>query len=538
MAAVPTKSKPKISDVYNAFSNPSGSLSPSLIALMGGGNTSLTSFPPTGYAKSTPAVIPRTPVAAPVAPAYVPPAPVVAAPVTQKRTLSQVASGAPVAPRTAAAPTTFARPETMGPAFGSPANAAGTPAETAPSEVPVPRQWMKADGTFKTPEEIAAEIGTTLKNASGTGDIGRISLNQFGADGKTAEQLATEARRIGNTRNDIAAGETDPYKVASDSGIAYTAAELAAIEKAYAGIYDPALDSALSKVEEKRTSDARAAEAKAEEDRIRLRSGLDLDAERERAKLAAEADANAPYTLGEGQVRYDGKGNVIAKGPAKTFAPSSGSGSGSGTGSGSGSGYVQGANPVVDGWVDRILKSGEDLSKAIPGVANTALRNQVMLGLNARKYESAQTAGTLNDVNTLNLLLENPGLDNISGFLGQTGVTSLFGKAKTAKTQFDQIAGTLQLAKAGQIKGQGAVSDYERSVLKQAAVIADRGQGDEDFRDALIKIRGAMMTASGLEAPVRITDPSTGRSEVQRLSSNEITDFIRDGALIEYVEEQ
>jgi hypothetical protein len=51
-----------------------------------------------------------------------------------------------------------------------------------------------------------------------------------------------------NARNDIATGQTDPYAAASTSGVAYSPEEMAAIEKAYAGVYDPAINTALDKL--------------------------------------------------------------------------------------------------------------------------------------------------------------------------------------------------------------------------------------------------------------------------------------------------
>ncbi len=381
-----------------------------------------------------------------------------------------------------------------------------------PESSPIPQQWMKPGGGIYTPEEVAANIATKMTTSQGGGDIGQLSRSEFGPQ-KTAEELRADATNINNTRNDIAVGETDPYKVASQSGIAYTPAELAAIEKSYAGIYDPAINTAFAKLEAKQKSDALEAEFDMTLKKLAKTHDYDL------AKM--EKDNEYKVALEKMKMASDERKAAISA-AAKV-------------GTGVAGGYVAGENPVVDGWVDRILRSGEDITKAIPGVANQGLRNQVMLGLNSRRFESATTAGTLDDVNTINTILANPKLDNISGFFGQA-VGGLFGQAKTAKTQFNQISGALQLAKAGNIKGQGAVSDYERKVLKEAAVLADRGQSDEDFRKALVKIRGAMMTASGLEAPVRIVDPATGLSDTQNLTSGEIADFIRDGALIEYVE--
>ena len=148
------------------------------------------------------------------------------------------------------------------PATPVPATPVSTPRTAGPSATPVgptgstgavggpkiPPQWLNADGSFKTPDQVANDVGSTLQTVHGAPDAGALALDQFkNADGTTADAEAA-ARRIGNTRNDIAVGETDPYGVGKDSGIQYTPAELSAIEKAYAGVYDPALDTALAKV--------------------------------------------------------------------------------------------------------------------------------------------------------------------------------------------------------------------------------------------------------------------------------------------------
>ena len=241
--------KKKISDFFSPFSNPGGGVPPGnpLSAFM-----AATKAPPVSpFMQSSPAVSPfqnRAPVS-----------PLISRPVTPPNTGSgtfgaPMSVGTPTLPPKPAAPVAPAAP--AAPVFSSTAGAinfptppaAGGSADTGTNST-VPAQWINPDGTIKSPEQVANDIATTLKGSSGVGDAGNLALQQFGAQNETAEQLRTDARRIGNTRNDIAVGETDPYKVASQSGIAYTPAELKAIESAYAGVYDPALDSALSKVE-------------------------------------------------------------------------------------------------------------------------------------------------------------------------------------------------------------------------------------------------------------------------------------------------
>ena len=144
----------------------------------------------------------------------------------------------------------------MAPAAMAPAMAPAP--ETAPA---VPSQWMKPDGTFFTPDEVAGNIANTLKQRGGQGDVGTMAGNQFSTVKKTPEQLSAEARILQNAQGDIASGAEDPFGIASDSGIAYSPQELQAIESAYAGIYDPAITTAMAKVEQRRGQDEAAAAA-------------------------------------------------------------------------------------------------------------------------------------------------------------------------------------------------------------------------------------------------------------------------------------
>ena len=136
-----------------------------------------------------------------------------------------------------------------------------TPSPTPEAAPQVPSQWMKPDGTFFTPDEVASNMASTLQQRSGGGDIGTIAGDNIVGGQKTTEQLETEARILQNTQGDIASGAEDPFGIASDSGIAYSPQELQAIENAYAGIYDPAIESARNKVMQRRSEEQEAKEA-------------------------------------------------------------------------------------------------------------------------------------------------------------------------------------------------------------------------------------------------------------------------------------
>jgi len=349
-------------------------------------------------------------------------------------------------------------------------------------------EFIKPDGTYYTAQEVVNNRVAKMK--AGKSDVSVYAGNAIADPNQSVEQMNKTAYGMNNARNDMATGATDPYKVGAKSGIAYSPSELKAIEKAYAGVYDPALTDVFSKLE-----------AKKKEDELSATRKYDLE------KMAMEHN----YRLQEAATK-----------------------AGSGTSS-NGSQYIPGEDAVVDGWVERLNRTGEKIETAIPGVKNQALRDRVMLGLNTLKFSNPATTGRLQSVNSITQLLANPELENISGAMDQfTG--GMWGDARKAKDMFDQQVAKLELESSQLLKGQGAVSDNERRILEKASTYLKRGQSDEDFRNGLVQMRGAFMTASGLEAPVRITDPSTGESQVQNLSTHEIDDFIKQGAVVEYSE--
>jgi hypothetical protein len=124
-------------------------------------------------------------------------------------------------------------------------NAGGTIQTVTPTPTPVvpaeatkaPPQYVNpSTGGFYTPEQVAANI---TKNLPKGYDIPTYAGNT----------LMRQAAGLTNARNDIATGQTDPYAAASQSGVAYSPEEMKAIEKAYAGIYDPAINDAISRLD-------------------------------------------------------------------------------------------------------------------------------------------------------------------------------------------------------------------------------------------------------------------------------------------------
>lgn len=112
-------------------------------------------------------------------------------------------------------------------------------------------------GEIMTPEEYAIYLGNRVPK--GTGQIPNYAGDAMMYPDETSNQLITRATNLNNARNDLAVGEADPYSVGNKSGIAYSPSELRAIEKAYAGIYDPALNDVFSRLRDRQAEEAKKA---------------------------------------------------------------------------------------------------------------------------------------------------------------------------------------------------------------------------------------------------------------------------------------
>ena len=135
---------------------------------------------------------------------------------------------------------------------------------TEPPVVEQPKPRSKyinpATGKYYTPQEYANSVAMKIPASKGTGDVTQYAGDALSNPDESVNALNTRATNLNNARNDIATGTTDPYKAGNKSGIAYSPQELAAIESAYAGVYDPALNDVFSRLktredEQKRLQD-------------------------------------------------------------------------------------------------------------------------------------------------------------------------------------------------------------------------------------------------------------------------------------------
>lgn len=112
-----------------------------------------------------------------------------------------------------------------------------------------------------------------------------------------------------------------------------------------------------------------------------------------------------------------------------------------------------------------------------------------------------------NALNIANELIE----ENLGA---ETGVIQSRLPAITQRTQdtiskIEQLKATLELAAAGQLKGQGQVSEGEREILRRAASGLDRARSEDEFRRALMQakqILEAKVGVQGRQDPVQASN--------------------------------
>ena len=259
--------------------------------------------------------MPQAPTAAAASPATAPlnysPAPsnaffakvAAAAPTTPAASTGSLAAlargGNPPAPATAPIVSPYTTPVTVQASPNAPASQTST----------IPPQWINPAGGLYTPDQVAQNAIDSANAFSSNGDIPSIAGNALTSGPQSQEQLQATATNINNTRNDIATGTTDPYNVENQSGVDYSPDELSAIEKAYAGIYDPALNTAMAKLSASQTATA----------------AQNTAAAQTAEQIAVEQAA--PYTLGFGETRYGGTGG----GSGSSSSSAGGSNGGPGT---------------------------------------------------------------------------------------------------------------------------------------------------------------------------------------------------------------
>ena len=192
--------------------------------------------------------------------------------------------------------------------------------------------------------------------------------------------------------------------------------------------------------------------------------------------------ASEGFTLSPGEKRYDAAGNLIASG---------------------------GEKPMSDAAIIKATEKDE-----------------------AKK---AGTSAALDNYSLVNELLKNPALGQITGLQNPFTVFTPGTQAQTAKNVYSQVKSILSLENRKQLKGSGAISDFEALTLEKASSALGRNLSDAEFKKQLSKIKGAFATSAGLEADVKVTNPETGETISSTASRAEIDQLISEGNTVEYI---
>jgi hypothetical protein len=192
---------------------------------------------------------------------------------------------------------------------------------TAPAATATRSKYIdpKTGTYFKTAEEYGNYVATKIPVAS---DVPKYAGDAMTNPDQSATALQGTARNLNNARNDIAVGATDPYKAGNESGIAYSPQELSAIEKAYAGIYDPALNDVFARLKTKADQDAAAADSKQKLELMAQQHKYDLETSAQNnaydialknTPTAAESFSAIPLGIGRGTDGYVNPTEYIQK---------------------------------------------------------------------------------------------------------------------------------------------------------------------------------------------------------------------------------
>lgn len=161
------------------------------------------------------------------------------------------------------------------------------------------------------------------------------------------------------------------------------------------------------------------------------------------------------------------------------------------------SSYIQGSNPVVDSWAERIQNGSAKITD-IPA-SQASLRNQVTVALQAmgNNTEGKPTTTELGKsaLTTAQSLYDKFNSGKGTSAVGKSGLLNSLGYGlipgtdrANFVTDFNALKSQLSLEGVKYLKGQGQVSDSERALLARAVTKLDLSQSEDEFKTTLESI--------------------------------------------------
>lgn len=235
-------------------------------------------------------------------------------------------------------------------------------------------------------------------------------------------------------------------------------------------------------------------------------------------QLASQKQAQEPFTLGQGQVRYDGTGNVVARGPDKRPE---------------GAGEY-GLNPVwgVDAQgnptIIQLGKDGNPIQPKLPAgvsiakdpikldagthyvlldpqtrqpittipknVAGAAAAQEVGKAAGGAQAQLPGAEGMAKQIGDhIDALANDPKLPEMLGPLASR-MPNLTADAARVQARMDQLRGGVFLQGYGMLKGGGAITEVEGLKAEQAMARLSAAQSVDDYKAALGEFKDALTT--------------------------------------------
>jgi hypothetical protein len=199
----------------------------------------------------------------------------------------------------------------------------------------------------------------------------------------------------------------------------------------------------------------------------------------DKALEASKAPATEGFTLGENQTRYDAFGNVIAGGGKST--PST---------------YVQGADPIVDGYAANILSGMtklENVPEEYRGQVSQAISGQTVTP-EVSAYQAERTTRIRNSVDDLlkRVGSKTVGFGSLLSVLPESDARNFQADLDSlvANITYGELTAMREASKTGGALGQ--VSDKEGQLLGAALGALDTKQSPENFKKNLNQIKESL----------------------------------------------
>lgn len=243
-----------------------------------------------------------------------------------------------------------------------------------------------------------------------------------------------------------------------------------------------------------------------------------LNAKRDEYKTAQTQAADFEKTKGELmlQAKANGADNATIQAMARATDQSS---------------LIQSAGQYAGDVLGRTLKQEQILTeRAQRAKINADTAKVISESIPTTTKQDTEAVTTINDISNI---LSSEAFDNTFGLLNFAQRNIAGTAAYGLSAQINNLTNRLALAARGQLKGQGAVSDFEGRMLKEAQTALKINMSPDQARKELAKVRGALATSSGLEAPVKITAPD-GSVKYGKANQNIISEAIKSGYTVEY----